>query len=184
MTGPERRRELLGIAREAIRRRLRGEAPAEIRERPHAEELSRGVFVTLKTGGELRGCIGTLAAEEGIARTVAEFACNAAFQDPRFPPLSAAEWPGVQIEISLMTPPRKILPDEVVVGRHGLILESGFRRGLLLPQVATEWKFNREQFLDALAHKAGLRPGAWKEPQARLYAFEAEVFGEEEAAGE
>lgn len=184
MTAPERRRELLGIAREAIRRRLQGEPSLEVRERPHAEDTSRGVFVTLKIAGELRGCIGTLAAEEGIPRTVAEFACNAAFHDPRFPPLTAGEWPGVEIEISVMTPPKKILPEEVVVGRHGLILESGFHRGLLLPQVATEWKFDRGQFLDALAQKAGLRPGAWKDPQARLYAFEAEVFGEEEAGGE
>ena len=184
MTAPERRRELLGIAREAIRRRLQGEPALEIRERPHSDDPSCGVFVTLTAGGELRGCIGTLAAEEGLGRTVADFACNAAFHDPRFPPLTAEEWPAVEIEISIMTPPKTILADEIVVGRHGLILESGLHRGLLLPQVATEWKFDREQFLDALAHKAGLRPGAWRDPGSRLYAFEAEVFGEEGAGGE
>jgi AmmeMemoRadiSam system protein A len=184
VTGAERRSELLGLAREAIRRRLQGEPPLAVPERPHPDEASHGVFVTLKKEGELRGCIGTLAAEEGIARTVAEFACNAAFRDPRFPPLAPEEWPGLQIEISLMTPPRKIEPEDVVVGRHGLILETGRRRGLLLPQVATEWGFSREQFLDALAQKAGLPPGAWSEPGARLYAFEAEVFGEGELVGE
>lgn len=149
-------------------------------ERPHADEPSHGVFVTLKKDGDLRGCIGTLAAEEGLAGTVAKFACSAAFDDPRFPPLAREEWPAVSLEISLMTPPRRIHPEEVAVGRHGLILELGGRRGLLLPQVATEWNFGREQFLEALAQKAGLRPRAWADPQARLFAFEAEVFGEEE----
>jgi AmmeMemoRadiSam system protein A len=179
VTSPARRRELLAIARDSIAGALRREPIAPIAERPHPDEPTHGVFVTLKSRGELRGCIGTLAAEEGIARTVARFAREAAFGDPRFPPLSAEEWPAVTIEISIMTPPRRILPDEVVAGRHGLILEAAGRRGLLLPQVATEWNFDREQFLEALAQKAGLPPGAWARPESRLYAFEAEVFGED-----
>jgi AmmeMemoRadiSam system protein A len=174
-----RRRELLLLARQSIDRALRGLPPPEVSERPHPEDPARGVFVTLTEGGRLRGCIGTLSAEEGIARTVAQFAREAAFRDPRFPPLTAAEWPEVSIEISLLTPPRRAVPEEVVPGRHGVILELGARRGLLLPQVAVEWRFTREQFLEALAQKAGLVPGAWKSPEARLFAFEAEVFGEE-----
>jgi len=179
MTTLSRRRELLSIARDSIERALRGEPPVPIAERPHPDDPTHGVFVTLKSGKELRGCIGTLAAQEGIARTVAQFAREAAFGDPRFPPMALEEWPAVRIEISIMTPPRRIQPEEVEAGRHGLILEMRGRRGLLLPQVATEWNFNRLQFLEALAQKAGLPSGAWKIPESRLYGFEAEVFGED-----
>jgi AmmeMemoRadiSam system protein A len=181
MTAPERRRELLALARESIGRRLEGVEPIEPSERPHADEASHGVFVTLRSRGELRGCIGTLAAEEGIARTVAEFAVRAGFEDPRFPPLARDEWRDVEIEISILSPPRLIAEEEFEVGRHGLILEIGARRGLLLPQVAEEWSFTREQFLGALARKAGLPEDGWKLEGAKLFAFEAEVFAEREA---
>ncbi len=181
MTPPERRRELLSLARESIARRLEDADPIDVMERPHADETSHGVFVTLRTKDELRGCIGTFAAEEGIAKTVAEFAVRAGFEDPRFPPLSRPEWGDVSIEISILSPPRLIAVEEFEVGRHGLILEIGARRGLLLPQVAQEWSFTKEQFLGALARKAGLPEDGWKLPGAKLYAFEAEVFAEGEA---
>ena len=184
MTSAERRRELLSIARRSIERELRGGGPLEIPERPHAEEASCGVFVTLRAKGDLRGCIGTLAAEEAVAKTVASFARHAAFEDPRFPPVTLAEWPGVSIEISLLTPPRLIAEEHVEVGRHGLILEVEGRRGLLLPQVAEEWSFTKEQFLGALSRKAGLPENGWRLPGAKLYAFEAEVFSEDEAGDE
>ena len=180
MTPPERRRDLLAIARESIDRRLEGAEPLDPSERPHADEASHGVFVTLRSKGELRGCIGTLAAEEGIARTVAEFAVRAGFEDPRFPPLVREEWGDVDIEISILSPPREISEEAFEVGRHGLILEIGVRRGLLLPQVAEEWSFTKEQFLGALAQKAGLPKDGWRLPGAKLFAFEAEVFGEAE----
>ncbi len=183
MTSSDRRSELLSIARRSIDRKLNGEGPLEVLERPHAEEASCGVFVTLKMKSDLRGCIGTLAAEEGISRTVAEFALNAAFEDPRFPPLTLEEWRDVLVEISILSPPRLIAEEHFEVGRHGLILEIGGRRGLLLPQVAEEWGFTKEQFLGALARKAGLPEDGWKLPGAKLYAFEAEVFGEEAGAG-
>ncbi|MGH9441702.1 MAG: AmmeMemoRadiSam system protein A [Thermoanaerobaculia bacterium] len=181
MTPPERRRELLATARDSIGRRLRGEPLPEIPERPHAEESSHGVFVTIRSNGELRGCIGTLAAEEGIRSAVSEFAVQAGFEDPRFPPLTAEEWNEIRIEISILSPPRLIEEAQFETGRHGLILEIGARRGLLLPQVAEEWSFTREQFLGALSRKAGLPEDGWKLPGAKLYAFEAEVFGEHEA---
>jgi AmmeMemoRadiSam system protein A len=180
VTLPERRRELLEIVRRSIERNLRGEPPLEIPERPHADEFSHGIFVTLRWRGDLRGCIGTLAAEEGIARTVARFALQAAFEDPRFPPLTLGEWPEVLVEVSILSPPRLISEEHFEAGRHGLILEVGGRRGLLLPQVAEEWNFTKEQFLGALSRKAGLPEGGWKLPGAKLYAFEAEVFGEKE----
>lgn len=140
--------------------------------------------MTLKIGGELRGCIGTLSAEEGIPKTVSEFAVQAGFHDPRFPPLEAVELAQVRIEISLLSPPRLVRPEDVLVGRDGLILEIGNRRGLLLPQVATEWNYGRSEFLAALCHKAGLPAGAWMDSRAKLYAFQAEVFGEEEIDGQ
>lgn len=172
-------RELLRLARASIDRALSGEPPPVLLERPHPDDPDRGVFVTLRIGGELRGCIGTLTADEGIPSTVARFAREAAFRDPRFPPLSAGEWPNVALEVSVLGAPRRIAPEEVEPGRHGLILELGARRGLLLPQVATEWGFSREQFLAAVAQKAGLPENAWKMPDAKLYGFEAEVFAEE-----
>ena len=183
MSDALRRADLLALARRSIETALGNEPAPALPERPHADDPSQGVFVTLRLRGELRGCIGTLTTPAGLARTVVEFARNAAFHDPRFPPVAREEWPGIDIEISIMTPPVRIEADEVVPGRHGLILELSGRRGLLLPQVATEWGFSREQFLDALAQKAGLPPGAWKSPEARLFGFEAEVFSERGADG-
>jgi len=176
-------RELLRLALTSIERALDGEPPPRLLERPHPDDPSHGVFVTLRIGEELRGCIGTLAAEEGIPNTVVKFAREAAFRDPRFPPVTKEEWPGVALEVSVLTPPRRISPEEVEPGRHGIILEAGMRRGLLLPQVATEWGFSREQFLAAVSQKAGLPDNAWKTPGAALFAFEAEVFGEGEPDG-
>jgi AmmeMemoRadiSam system protein A len=177
----ETRRQLLELARASLEAQFRGDPPPRLasdRSDPFGE--SRALFVTLRIGGSLRGCIGTLAPEGDLARTVPRFALRAAFEDPRFPPLSAHELPGCVIEISVLTPPRLVedLAD-VVVGRDGLILELGGRRGLLLPQVATEWGFDRETFLCELSQKAGLPPNAWQDPEARVFAFQAEVFSEE-----
>ena len=178
----ETRRQLLALARSALEAHFRGEPPPRLasdRSEPFGE--SRALFVTLKRGGRLRGCIGTLAPEGDLARTVPKFARRAAFEDPRFPPLEAHELPECAIEISVLTPPRSVENREgIVVGRDGLILEFGGRRALLLPQVATEWGFDLETFLSELSRKAGLPPDAWRNPEARLFSFQAEVFSEEE----
>jgi AmmeMemoRadiSam system protein A len=178
------RRQLLDLARRTLEAHFRGEPPPRLasdRSDPFGE--SRALFVTLKIGGRLRGCIGTLAPEGDLARTVPRFALRAAFEDPRFPPLAATELSECAIEISVLTPPRLVESfDEIVVGRDGLILEFGGRRGLLLPQVATEWGFDRDTFLSELAQKAGLPPDAWRQPGARIFSFQAEVFSEPEAA--
>jgi AmmeMemoRadiSam system protein A len=180
----ETRRQLLDLARRTLEAKFRGEPPPRLasdRSSPFGE--SRALFVTLKRAGRLRGCIGTLAPEGDLARTVPRFALRAAFEDPRFPPLAAHELPECAIEISVLTPPRLVEDvEEIVVGRDGLILEADGRRGLLLPQVATEWGFDRETFLSELSLKAGLPPNAWQDPQARVFAFQAEVFSEQEAA--
>jgi len=178
MIAPAYGQELLRLARASIERALHDQPPPALVERPHADDPSHGVFVTLKIGEDLRGCIGTLTAEEGIPKTVSRFAREAAFRDPRFPPLTPEEWPSVSLEVSVLTPPRLVAPEEVEPGRHGIILEFGARRGLLLPQVATEWGFSREQFLAAVSQKAGLPDHAWKLPGAKIYGFEAEVFTE------
>ena len=170
---------LLRIAREAVASEVGGVpmgSSATARELPGAS----GVFVTLKRRGELRGCIGTLQCRAGLAEEVARTARESATQDPRFPPVSMQEIPELALEISVLGPLELIDPTgegAIVVGKHGLVVEQGLRRGLLLPQVATEWGWNAEQFLRQTCRKAGLPDDAWQHG-ARVFRFEAEVFGE------
>ena len=179
----ETRRDLLALARRSLEAAFRGEPPPRLgSDRAEAFGEPRAVFVTLKKDGVLRGCIGTLSPDGDLARTVPAFARKAAFEDPRFPALLAEELALCQIEISALTAPEPIEdPGGVVVGRDGLIFEWQGHQGLLLPQVGTDWGFGREEFLDAVAQKAGLRAGAWRDPAARLWVFQAEVFGESAA---
>jgi AmmeMemoRadiSam system protein A len=180
----EARRQLLALARGTLVAHFRGEPPPRLAsDRAETFGHSRALFVTLRRAGQLRGCIGTLAPEGDLARMVPRFALRAAFEDPRFPGLTAEELTGCTIEISVLTPPRVVeRPEDVVVGRDGLIIELGARRGLLLPQVATEWGFDRVTFLAEVSRKAGLPPDAWQLPAARLWSFQAEVFAEGEEA--
>jgi AmmeMemoRadiSam system protein A len=139
-----------------------------------------GVFVTIKRRGELRGCLGTLQCHRGLAGEVARCAADAATEDPRFPPVSVDELPDVAVEVSVLGPLEPIDPRDpgaIIIGRHGLVAERGARRGLLLPQVATEWGWNVEQFLRQTCLKAGLDPDAWQR-DARISRFEAEVIDE------
>jgi len=136
-----------------------------------------GAFVTLHHHHRLRGCIGYMQAHKPLYVTVAECAQAAAFHDPRFPPLAADELPQVEIEISVLSPCVEIRPEEVEVGKHGLVISQDFYRGVLLPQVAVEQGWERERFLEETCYKAGLPPDAWKKG-ARLEAFTACVFSE------
>lgn len=178
----EARRQLLALARATLEADFHGEPPPRLAsDRAETFGEPRALFVTLRREGQLRGCIGTLAPEGDLTRSVPRFARQAAFADPRFPGLTAEELPACAIEISVLTPPRRVAdPGEIVVGRDGLIIELGGRRGLLLPQVATEWGFDRERFLVEVSRKAGLPPDAWRHPGAQLWSFQAEVFSEEE----
>jgi AmmeMemoRadiSam system protein A len=178
----ETRRQLLALARGTLEAHFRGEPPPRLSsDRAETFGDPRAVFVTLRMGDRLRGCIGTLAPEGDLARTVPRFALRAALEDPRFPALTAQELSECTIEISVLTAPRSLEdPEEIVIGRDGLILEFGGRRGLLLPQVATEWEFDRTTFLGELSRKAGLPPEAWRQPGAKLWSFQAEVFSEQE----
>jgi uncharacterized protein len=181
MTTDADRQLLLRIAREAIAAHLNGlpspELPAS-----GATGGRCGAFVTLHQGRELRGCIGHIESDEPLGRLVARCAIAAATEDPRFPPIAAGDLAGITIELSLLGPLERV--DEVgriEVGRHGLVVEMGWRRGLLLPQVATEWGWDRELFLAQTCHKAGLPGDAWR-TGAKIWRFEAEVFAEAPAS--
>lgn len=138
-----------------------------------------GAFVTLRIGGELRGCIGYIEYPGPVRTAVEDVARKAAFGDPRFEPLAPEELDQVQIEISVLTPMRRITsPEEVTIGIDGLVISYRGRRGLLLPQVATEYGWNVEEFLQNTCRKAGLPDDAWRDAGAELEAFSAEVFSE------
>jgi AmmeMemoRadiSam system protein B/AmmeMemoRadiSam system protein A len=140
----------------------------------------KGAFVTLKSRGYLRGCIGYVNAEMPLIQTILHCSYNAAFKDPRFMPVRSDELKDISIEISVLSDTLPVrLPDEIQTGRDGLIVERGRQRGLLLPQVAVEQGWDRYAFLSQTCVKAGLPPGAWKESTTRIYRFEAIVFSEE-----
>jgi uncharacterized protein len=174
------RKDLLALARASLEAHFRGEpAPRLASDKAETFGEARGLFVTLRKHGELRGCIGTLSPHGDLTHSISEYALRAALEDPRFPPLTPDELPQCEIEISILTPPEPISgPEEIEIGADGLIIESRGRRGLLLPQVATEWGFDAERFLGEVARKAGLPPDAWREEQAKVWAFRAEVFSE------
>jgi len=139
-----------------------------------------GVFVTLKRAGQLRGCLGTLKCLRDLIEEVARCAADAASEDHRFSPVTAAEFPEVSVEVSVLGPLERIdptAPDAVTIGRHGLVIEQGRQRGVLLPQVASEWQWTPEQFLRHTCLKANLAPDAWQHG-ASVYRFVAEVFGD------
>lgn len=179
----EEKAELLKLARQTIEKTLKGKPPAWPEEAgctpTPALKQPRGAFVTLTINGELRGCIGEIFPRRPLAQVVLDHALDAAFRDPRFPPLTAAEFPRVRIEISALTPPTPVASyEEIVIGRHGMVLELGGRSAVFLPQVAPEQGWDLPTTLTHLAHKAGLPPNAWKDPRARFTVFEADVFHE------
>lgn len=167
------------LAREAIECELQGKEMPPCEEIPSTLTEPCGAFVSLHTRGRLRGCIGYIEAVKPLIETVQEVAVKAAFEDPRFPPLTADELNQVQIEISVLSPLEEVSDVSTIeVGKHGLLLELGGRRGLLLPQVALEYRWDRKTLLENTAQKAGLPPEAWQHPAVRIYKFSAEVFGE------
>lgn len=140
----------------------------------------RGAFVTLRKRGHLRGCIGYIKAVKSLAETIQEMAVAAAFHDPRFPSVKSEEIRDLNLEISVLSPLQKIENiNDIEVGKHGLYIVRGYNSGLLLPQVATEYGWDREDFLKETCYKAGLPPEAWKDPETEIYIFSADYFGEE-----
>ena len=178
------RKSLMLIARAAIARAIGAVSVIPVADPiPSPQSLipgdfRAGAFVTLRIKGELRGCIGYPEAELPLVEVVERCAVSAAISDPRFPPLSVAEWNDVDLEISVLGPIERVDDiQQVVVGRDGLIAEFGRRRGLLLPQVAVEWSWDASEFAAQTCIKAGLPRDAWQKG-ARLFKFEAEVFSE------
>jgi AmmeMemoRadiSam system protein A len=144
-----------------------------------SETLNRelGAFVTLKIQGRLRGCIGNIVGNGPLVATIERMALAAAFEDPRFPPVSAGEYPELELEVSVMGPLSPCPDPELIeVGRHGLYIRKSMHSGLLLPQVATEWGWDRETFLDQTCVKAGLPKGTWRKPKTEIWWFEAVIF--------
>jgi AmmeMemoRadiSam system protein B/AmmeMemoRadiSam system protein A len=184
------RQTLLRVARDTIETYLGSEKVIDPTEGDYelTPVLRRklGAFVTLRKHGALRGCIGIIQERTPLYRAVVEYAIHASTQDPRFPPMTAAEVKDVEIEISVMNPtadpmsPFQKVKDvaEIVIGRDGLFLKKGMAQGILLPQVPTEQGWDRDTFLEGICRKAGLPSGAWKDPEAELYRFSAQVFGE------
>lgn len=175
----ETKKNLLKLARLTIKNELEKEEKEKIDFK--FPEIKRGAFVTLHKQGELRGCIGTFRSDRNIEDVIKDMALAASFEDTRFSPLELQELDEIDIEISVLSPLRKIKSiAEIEVGRHGLYISRGFRSGVLLPQVATEYNWDRETFLVHTCLKAGLPEDAWKDSATRIEVFSAEVFGEKD----
>jgi AmmeMemoRadiSam system protein A len=138
----------------------------------------RGLFVTLHVAKKLRGCIGVIEGSTNLGETLARCAADAALHDPRFSRMRAEEMDALEVEVSLLSPIEPIQPEAIEIGIHGLLVERGTRRGLLLPQVAVEHRLSREQFLAETCAKAGLPRDVWKEPETKLYGFRCEIIEE------
>ncbi|HOD35662.1 MAG TPA: AmmeMemoRadiSam system protein B [Syntrophales bacterium] len=177
----EDKKSLLEHARNTIECRLKGKPLPSLSSASGATREKRGAFVSLKKQGRLRGCIGYIEARKPLAQAVSDMALAAAFKDPRFPPLKREELADLDIEISVLTPLKKMKDiNDIKIGRDGLYVVRGFQSGLLLPQVATEYRWDRLTFLKETCYKAGLPAEAWKEEGTEIYTFSAEVFGSRE----
>ncbi|MCI0706877.1 MAG: AmmeMemoRadiSam system protein A [Ignavibacteriae bacterium] len=175
----DERNELLKLARTSIQAVLENNPVPEVSSASPAFNEPRGVFVTLRMGGELRGCIGYIEPKHALAAAVQEIAQKAAFEDPRFPMLTKDELTVAEIEVSVLMPIERVNDvAEIEIGKHGLVVEFGGSRGLLLPHVATAYKWDREQFLRQASVKAGLPPEAWKSPGVTIYKFSTETFSD------
>ena len=171
---------LLGFVRKTIEARLTGRPLPELDAPSEVLKEKKGAFVTLKKRSHLRGCIGYIEAKRPLYKTVGEMALAAALDDPRFTPLKLDELKNVTIEISVLSPLEEVKNlDEIEVGIHGLYITKGLHTGLLLPQVATEYDWDSLTFLQETCYKAGLQRGAWRDKDAKVYRFSAEVFGED-----
>ncbi|HOD94455.1 MAG TPA: AmmeMemoRadiSam system protein A [Candidatus Hydrogenedentes bacterium] len=186
---PDEKSLLLRIARESVQAYLEEGVSPAMDTYPLTPLLKQkmGVFVTLRCAGALRGCIGHIFAQKGLAQTVAVNAVNAGFYDSRFAPLRPEELEALRFEVSVLLPAEEESPfipvndpGEICIGRDGLYLEHPEGRGLLLPQVPVEQGWNGTAFLEGICRKAGVHAGGWQDPGARLWRFRACVFGESE----
>lgn len=174
MLAEKDRLALLDLARRSVEAAVRASDPPPPPEDLGGALLEKGAaFVTLRVGGRLRGCVGHVEALGPLWESVRDMARAAALEDGRFEPLRPAELGGLTIEISILSPMSPIRPEEILLGTHGLYVRRGPKGGLLLPQVAQEWGWSRDEFVRRVFEKAGVLPG---EPGARLYGFTVERF--------
>jgi AmmeMemoRadiSam system protein A len=174
---------LLEIARKTLTSVLSGGTKPEFMIYEKELQQRSGVFVTLTTtmDGSLRGCIGYIKPVEPLYLAVSNMAISAATQDTRFTPVTSQELPGLNIEISVISPMTKMISKkDIIIGKHGLFIVNGGQSGLLLPQVATEQHWNEDEFLRQVCLKAGLDPAVLLEPNTQVYTFTADVFREEQ----
>jgi hypothetical protein len=165
------------IAKTVIENKVRGKTVPEFKVESPILKENRGAFVTIHKKGQLRGCIGYIEGHGPLHKTIEEMAEAAAFRDPRFTPVSERELPDLEIEISVLTPLKRITDvKEIEVGKHGIYIKKGWYSGLLLPQVATEYGMDRQTFLEHTCQKAGLPSNAWKDKDTEIYIFSADIF--------
>ncbi len=175
----DQHRALLALARSAVTEAVRHQRMPALTVADDAFSRPLGAFVTLKQCGQLRGCIGCIEPIAPLHETIIQMAVSAALRDPRFPPVTITDLDTLDYEISILSPLEPTTPEAVVVGTHGLVIEKGGARGLLLPQVPVEWGWDRLTFLRHTCRKAGLPMDAWQHG-AQLFSFMAEVFSEHE----
>ena len=180
MLSDQNGRRLLALARENIIHYLNTHTMLPTADVPPEFQEKRGVFVTLKHKGNLRGCIGYPEPIYPLYTALLDSSVSAAIRDPRFSPVTVEEMNEISLEITVLTPPSQIEPDpsNVSVGVDGLCVERGFFKGILLPQVATEWGWDAEEFLCQTCMKAGLPPDCWLDGETRVYTFQGQIFSE------
>ena len=190
MTGLDQAKELITVARKAVAEAFEGREFAPSKEIQEKYSQKQGVFVTILTypQKELRGCIGVPYPALPLWQAVVYSALSSAFRDPRFQPLNRSELNGVIFELSILSVPEEInkekLSEVIEIGIHGLIVEKGNLKGLLLPQVAVKYRWSPEEFVQNTCLKAGLSKDCWKERDVKIYRFSAEVFEEVKPWGE
>jgi AmmeMemoRadiSam system protein A len=174
----EDRKAILELARQGVVHAVCPERPLPTFPTTGIFAERHGLFVTLHVAKKLRGCMGVIEGYTNLGETLARCAADAALNDPRFSRMCAEELDALEIDVSLLTPLQPMGSEEVEIGVHGLLVERGSRRGLLLPQVAVEHRLSREQFLGETCAKAGLPRDAWKDPETKLYGFQCEIIAE------
>ncbi|MGM0366262.1 MAG: AmmeMemoRadiSam system protein A [Actinomycetota bacterium] len=181
----QQKKTLMEIAKQTLLDVVYGRKPPEFDIEDDMLNQKCGAFVTLHMEGSLRGCIGNIVAQTPLWKTVRGMAVEAAFHDPRFPAVTASELSQIEIEISVLSPLRQIEDiSEIEVGKHGILIKKGPYQGLLLPQVATEYGWDRTRFLEQTCAKAGLEKGCYREKGCQIFIFSAHVFSEKDLGPE
>jgi uncharacterized protein (TIGR00296 family) len=189
MLSPEEGTIAVKTARKVIEDYLKTNRISKV-DLPPALDEPGGVFVTLKTMGDLRGCIGYPYPDLPLGKALVDAAIQAATQDPRFPRVTSREMKDIQIEVTLLSEPELLRvppadrPKAIKIGRDGLIIERGLYRGLLLPQVPVEQRWGAEEYLEGACMKAGLMPDMWVDDRTKVYTFTGQIFAEKAPLGE